>query len=475
MTTQVLPTMAFPPKRRCYGAGAVRRITWLQARVAALLVVAVAAGGTAQAASRNVLLLIGDDIGIDAAEFYPTPDRRATTPPAPPTPNLSRLARNGVLFRSAWANPLCVPTRATILTGRYGFRTGIGTNHSTENTNLPQLALGEFILPEAFKTRPDLGYVLAHVGKWHVSRGTNDPNRYGWPYFAGPDTWRSGLPSYFSWTKWVNSTSNRSTTYATTDQVNEALGVIRRAKGQGKPYFLEVAFNAGHEPFHKPPNALHSKDGLPRYMSGMDRRPYYEAMVEALDTEIGRLLDGVDLATTTVIYISDNGTSADVIAAPNSGSKAKGTVYQGGIRVPLLVAGAGVVSPGRTATGLVNTVDLFPSILELAGINPETAVPSGVKIDGVSLVPHLRSEAGTATRSWAYAEKFRTNYNDSHHRAIRNARYKLIERAFGGREFYDLVEDPHETRNLLGGTLTSTQRTNLTNLEQQIDRLLATR
>jgi arylsulfatase A-like enzyme len=124
-----------------------------------------------------------------AARFYPlNAGRRTTSPPAPPTPNLTRLAQNGVLFRRAWATPWCSPSRAEILTGRYPFRTGIGDPISKNPaTASGELRLDEFTLPEAFqKAKPDQ-YLLAHVGKWHLSRrGADDPNRHGWPYFAGP-------------------------------------------------------------------------------------------------------------------------------------------------------------------------------------------------------------------------------------------------------------------------------------------------
>jgi arylsulfatase A-like enzyme len=426
------------------------------------------------AAPPNILLLIGDDIGIDAAEFYPTTVRRATTPPAPPMPNMRRLAQAGVLFSDAWANPLCAPTRATLFTGRYSFRTGVGAN-THETTDLPTLPRAEFILPEAFQARPALGYLLAHIGKWHVSRGDTGPNLHGWPYFAGGDPWRPAVQSYFSWTKHVNAAVTTSTTYATTDQVNEALGVIGQARAQNRPYFVQVAFNAPHDPFHKPPNELHSRDSLPPYQSGVNKRPYFEAMAEALDTEIGRLLAGVDLATTTVIFVGDNGTTSAVVASPYPASKSKSTVYQGGVRVPLLVAGAGVASPGRVVPALANTVDLYPTILELAGIDPAAVVPAGTRLDGVSLLPYLCNVAHPSPRAWAYAERFRPVYNQGYQRAIRNGRYKLIERASGSREFYDLAVDPFEATNLLGRTLTTTQRTNLTSLDRQLDALLATR
>jgi arylsulfatase A-like enzyme len=442
-----------------------------------LLVLLVVGSGELQAAERNILLIIADDVGVDAAAFYPTSaDRRVTTPPAPPTPNLARLAQNGVLFRRAWATPWCSPTRATIVTGRYPFRTGVGDPLPKDPAKpSPGLPLDEFALPEAFQ-KGDPRYRLAHIGKWHVSRDPDpaddrEPNQHGWPHFAGPDPDLPFLPSFYAWPKTVDGVTRQSTVYATTDQVNEAVVFIRDAKEEGRPYFVWLAFSASHSPYEKPPNELHSKDSLPS--SGAPRRAYYEAMVEAMDTEIGRLLNDVNLADTTVIFLGDNGTPAEVTVQPYDRKKAKGTPYQGGVRVPLLAAGAGVVDPGRIVDRLVSTVDLYPTILELAGINPSDVLPAGTKIDGVSIVPYLGNRVGASVRESVYTEEFPDCFNKDYERAIGNCCYKLIRRANGSREFYDLRADPYETRNLLAKKLTLVQRKNLNSLSQQLDSLLA--
>ena len=140
----------------------------------------------------------------------------------------------------------------------------------------------------------------------------------------------------------------------------------------------------GQAPLHVPPSNLHTY-GTPTTNRGM-----YEAMCQALDTEVGRVLATVNLTNTHVIFIGDNGTAGNVIARPYSPTKAKASMYEGGVRVPLIVAGAGVVSPNRRVTALVSAVDLFPTILQLAGIDPQTALPVGTVIDGVSLLPLLR-------------------------------------------------------------------------------------
>jgi arylsulfatase B len=429
-------------------------------------------------AARNVLLLIADDYGIDVTRYYPKTDRRVTTPPAPATPNLANLAQNGLLFRNTWAQPSCSPTRATMLTGRYGSRTGIGKPVPHDLTSpAPTFSLDEFTLPEAFERARPSRYLLAHVGKWHLSRGTRDPNDHGWHRFSGPHPELAHLESYFQWPKVVDGVETTSTVYATTDQVNDMLQMIDEAKLAKRSYFIWGALSAPHSPYQKPPNALHTRDSLPA--SGASRRAYYEAMIEAMDTEIGRLLRSVDLATTTVIFLGDNGTPNEVTARPYDSNHAKLRVYEQGVRVPMIVAGAGVVAPGRQVTGLVNTVDLYPTILRLAGIDPSTVLPAGTKIDGVSILPYIENTVTTSPRGTAYAEKFDLAYNEQWEHAIRNTRYKLIERAAGlrwpTREFFDLVNDPYEKTNLLRRTLTSTQRTNLNRLNTALDDLLATR
>ena len=450
------------------------RIVWSWAVAAAALVLL---GGGAQAGpDRSVLLILADDFGVDAAAFYPTSaDRRATKPPASPTPNLANLAKRGVLFRRAWAMPWCSPSRVSLFTGRYPFRTGVGDPLPKDYSPSPGLQESEFGLPEAFQ-RAGKGHRLAHIGKWHMSRGQDlnaddEPNRQGWPYYAGPDPDLALLPSYFRWPRTVNGVTAWSTTYATTAEVDEAIRFIRGAKSSGKPYFLWLALSAPHAPYEKPPNNLHSKDSLPK--TGAPRRAYYEAMIEAMDTELGRLLKEVSLADTTVIFLGDNGTPAEVTASPYSAKQAKGTPYEGGVRVPLLVAGAGVVAPNRMVERIVSVVDLYPTILKLAGIEPQAVLPAGTVLDGVSLVPYLQNRLSPALRSFVYAEEFPDCFNRGYERAIASCCYKLIRRADGSRVFYDLKVDPYESRNLLSTRLNATQQSNLATLTAQMDGLLA--
>jgi arylsulfatase B len=185
-----------------------------------------------------------------------------------------------------------------------------------------------------------------------------------------------------------------SSTYATTDTTNDALAWIN-ARGSN-PWFAWVAYNAPHSPFHKPPSDLHTYDtevsGWNTLPIGANQRTHFNAAIEALDTEIGRLLSSMTptvLANTWVIFVGDNGSPPQVVQDPFGSTHAKNTLYEGGVRVPLLISGPGVVSPDRESSDLVHAVDLYSTILEMAGIDVAATQPAVKPIDSESLMPQL--------------------------------------------------------------------------------------
>ena len=399
---------------------------------------------SASAAPKNILLIIADDFGADSSSLYNSTNIPGVT--LPPTPNISSLVSSGVVFRNAYANPVCSPTRSCILTGQHGFRTGIGDLVD----NGVSLTAAAFTLPEAL-TNAATGHAMAQFGKWHLASGPNSPRLIGgWTNFAGNLV--GAIANYTSWTKTVNGTSTAgNTNYATTDLVNDATNWIS-ARGTNS-WFVWAAFNAPHSPFHSPPQSL-----CPSYPINTltNNRRRFEAMTEAMDTEIGRLLASVDRANTHIIFIGDNGTPGSIIAPPYSSSRGKDTLYEGGIHVPLIISSPSVVSPNRTNDTPVNAVDLFATILELAGTSAATAVPSSVTIDSQSLVSVMQRTNVISRR--AYSEVFGANVPaSSGGRALRDSRYKLIRFNNGVDEFYDLQTDPYETANLFS-TMTAGQR-----------------
>jgi len=413
-------------------------------------------GGGPVTNGHNLLLVIVDDWGIDWSPL----DNTTPGLVLPKMPELQGLAASGLRFTNAYAQPVCSPTRATILTGRHPFRHGVGNPQSYGT-----LPASELTLPEIF-TAQGSPYRLASFGKWHLGSGQTGPSTTGgWPYFKG--TLQGGLPDYLAWTKTsvINGTTAQTdgySTYATTDQVNDAVEWIG-AQGTD-PWFCWLALNAPHTPFHEPPASLAPPGG---YTAPGDtsNTALYRRMLESMDTEIGRLLRSVDLAKTNVIVIGDNGSPGQVAQAPYGNGRAKDQLYQGGVRVPLLVAGPDVGVPnGSTSGRLVHGVDLFSTILQLAGIDPSLASSNGTAIDSTTLVPILRGS--DSLDRCIVVERFGNGAGDG--RALVSddfPDYKLI--IFGDRlstadtpsfEFYQITADPNEQSPLDIAALVGTAR-----------------
>ncbi len=410
------------------------------------LAIAVSLLASTSLAQNNVLLVTIDDVGVDGIAVY----GEGSTPA--PTPTLTALARRGVLFRNAYATPACTSTRATLHTGRFGFRTGIGSAGGS-------LSLGETALPEILPST----YASALMGKWHLGNGTNSPNQTGWGHFSGGLT---NIPDYTNWTKTVNGQSYPTTVYATTDTVNDAIAWIN---AQTRPWVLCLNFHAPHSPFHAPPSNLHTYK-----LSGNPQRnviPHFKAMLQAMDTEFGRLLAQIGSATiakTNIIVMGDNGTSGKVLEPPFGGA-AKFSVYEAGINVPLIVAGPAVSSPGREITAFVHSVDLFHTVAELTGVDARTAVPAGIELDGISMVPYLTNASQSPLRSFVYGEHFGRNRTAS--QSLRDARYKVILEAGSNSKFFDLQTDPHETTDLMTRALSERENYHHDLLGAELERM----
>jgi arylsulfatase B len=392
----------------------------------------------------KVLLVVLDDLGVDQVNTY----LGALDLPedAPATPHLQALADEGLTFLHAWGSPTCSAMRAALLTGRHAFRTGVGTALGPREEGLPA---DELTFAEHLGDPVD----TALIGKWHLGHtaatgGDETPNAQGFDHYAGL---LAGEPEdYFAWNLVEDGVDQGlQTTYATSWVVDHALSWMQ-ARDQEQPWLLEVAFNLVHTPLHAPPDDLHT--GTLPVAAGEacaeDAVACFDAMVEAADHELGRLLDGTG-DDVTVIVVGDNGTSRTFIDAPFSRRHAKGTVYEGGVRVPLIVAGAGVARIGAVETGLVQTLDLFSTVIELLGGTPPDDV------DARSLVPLLRDEAGATAREVLYTEQFTGGDPTTSDLALRDAGHLVVRRAEGaGTECYDLIADPDTERDLVDGAST---------------------
>jgi arylsulfatase A-like enzyme len=357
---------------------------------------------------QNVLLLIADDLGVEILSSYgPQPDQ-------PPTPVLDQLAAEGVRFSSCWASPLCTPTRAAVQTGRYPMRTGLGDVVSgTIDSDLGPfgLQLAEVTLPELLEAGGG-AWQTACIGKWHLASadvgGPLAPNDAGYGHFAGTLGNLQPPESYWSWERIVDGNAAQETGYATSVQVDDALAFISQATG---PWFCSVNFSAPHVPFHAPPQELHTQDLSAAGDPNLNSRPYYKAMVEALDTEIGRLLAGLGAAadSTLVIFLADNGTPTKAAPPVLPALKAKGSMFEGGVRVPLIVRGPSVASRGSVCDALVDVTDIFATVAAVAAIDPATVLPPGTAMDGVSLLPYLEDPLMPSQKSHVFTELYKPN------------------------------------------------------------------
>lgn len=399
-------------------------------------------------AQQNVVFIIADDLGTDYLGFY---DDGLDTAKMP---NIRSLLASGVRFKQAWSFPYCSEIRAAVLTGRFPFRTGVGTVIASPVD--AQLDTAEISIGKVLKGSTSSNYATANIGKWHLhtqSQATrNFPAVLGYDHYSG--NFSGALQDYFSWQKIVDGAAPVAVTnYATTEQTDDALNWLNSLP-PGKPFFLWQAFNAPHSPFHLPPAALHSVPGLTGTPQDIQqKRPeYFKAMVEAMDTEIGRLLQWLDdhnlRDSTNIVFIGDNGDAPNVCQCPNS-QRAKGTVYEPGVHVPMIVSGPAVFAPGRTSDALVSTTDLFATILEMAGVSDwKNQIPAVKPVDAVSLLPLLKNEK-TAVRDWVFTEVFSTTVMPDDAKAIRDTVFKLLCFDDGHKEFYKIAADPNETNDLL--------------------------
>jgi arylsulfatase A-like enzyme len=419
---------------------------------------------------RNVVLIIADDLGTDYLGCYE--DYKDTVD----VPNIRALLKKGVRFSNAMSNPVCSSTRSGILTGRYSFRTGVGGIVGGAGGSNP-LDTSELTITRLLKKfNPNIA--KADIGKWHLHQATPasnliNPNKMGYDHFEGP--FIGQLPSFTNWTKFTNGVSSNVTTYATSENVNNSVNWLKQQNS--KPFFLWLAFNAPHAPYHLPPANLHSYKTLSGTAQDISKNPkaYFKAMLQALDHEIGRFYDSLKKMnrydSTDFIFIGDNGNSIQTAQITNT-AKAKGTVYQYGVHVPFIIAGPSVVNPGRKSDALINTADIFATVLDLFGDKTwQSQIPANKPVDSKSIMPILKN-TGVDIRPWSFCEDFKLTPDSTDGKAMRNKEYKLIRFDYGREEFYNLSNDPGELNNLLLGKLNAIEQTNYNNLCTDMTKLI---
>lgn len=402
----------------------------------------------------NILLIIADDMGIDASNCYDLGDQQA------PMPNLKSLCERGLVFENGYTAPVCSPTRATIMTGKYGFRTGVGSAIPPNGTN--GLSADEITL---FDVLAETNYRSNLIGKWHLADKNADlhhPAQLGVPDYFG--LIRGATRDYYNWTAVTDGEEQQINGYTTTVFTDHAIEWIDQQDG---PWFLWLAHNAPHAPFHLPPSHLHSFGDLEDDMdaAAKDPLPYYQAMLEALDSEIGRLLKSIP-DNTIVMFIGDNGSPNQVTRNMFGNHAAKGTIYESGTNVPFVVAGPGVTA-GRSKS-FVQSVDLFATIASLAGAK-STAT------DSIDFSSVLDGNAGI--RDSVYLEHFAdvdARRSEVFGWALRIDDMKLLWLEKNNTyALYNVEQDPKESTNLLADGVSENEQIVVDKIKSRYNRLIA--
>ncbi|MDY8136439.1 sulfatase-like hydrolase/transferase [Aquimarina sp. 2201CG5-10] len=390
----------------------------------------------------NILLIIADDMGLDATPGFSEGSVK------PHMPNLQGLINSGVRFNNLWSAPTCSPTRASILTGKYGVETGV--LEVGDEVSTAEISIQKYLDDHALDA-----YNHAVIGKWHLSNISTHPNDMGIDHYAG--LLEGGVQSYWNWQLTQNGITSQSTEYITTKITDLAIDWVGE---QENSWFLWLAYNAPHTPFHLPPSDLHTQGDLPSDSASIEANPlpYYMAALEAMDSEIGRFLNSMsdeEKEKTIIIFIGDNGTPNQVAQLPYRRTTAKGTLFQGGINVPMIVSGFQVSRRNEIETNMINTTDLFATIADIAGTGTS-------EVNNSISFKSLFTNSDTGKRTIAYSEIEGLPRNGY---TIRDETYKLIVFNTGEERFYNLEEDPYEEEDLLLIGLNNDEMISKENLE----------
>jgi arylsulfatase A-like enzyme len=401
----------------------------------------------------NLIVIMTDDMGYADVGFNGCKDI--------PTPNIDSIAYNGAHIVNGYVSfPVCGPSRAGFITGRYQDRFGFTTNPTIDPTNdIAGLPLDEKTIAEVLHKE---GYKSAIVGKWHLGTHPNfHPLKRGFDYFYG---FLSGGHNYFMNQLTIENLENVKSKWAwyktklrenhktlefedyktdyLTDELSEAgLRFINKQAENNQSFFLFLAYNAPHTPMHA------TEKYLSRFPDIQDKkRKTYAAMVSAVDDGVGNVLrtlkdNGIE-ENTLIVFLSDNGGAHNNASQNTPLRGTKGSVYEGGLRVPFAMQWKGVIPANTRYEESVSSLDIMASIVDILDIKTNPKKP----LDGVNIIPYLTGKKKGAPHEYLFWRKWEQNAM-----AAINADYKLLKvKKNAETEFYNLKKDVSEKENIKG-------------------------
>ncbi len=421
--------------------------------LAILLLTGAAALPTAAQERPNIILMMTDDQGYGDFGFTGSTELR--------TPNLDAMAARSAQMETFYVSPVCAPTRASLMTGRYNYRTGVVDTWLGRAMMHPEEVTLAEMLGEA-------GYATGIFGKWHLGdvypmrptdQGFDEALVHRGGGIGQPSDPPGGEGKYTDPILFHNGEPAPKEGYVTDVAFDAAMTWIEGAQRRGEPFFAYIATNAPHGPFHDVPEEEYAyyRERLGEGEEA-DRLARIYAMITNIDDNVGRLFDGLRalhlVENTVVVYLNDNGPNTRRYVGEMRGMK--GEVYEGGIRSPLLVHWPGRLQPGPASDRIAAHIDVAPTLLEAAGVAP----PPGRAMDGRSLMPLLRREAVDWPDRTIVVQSHRGDVPVRyHHFAVRSQRWKLLNNSGFGRhdlppgppafELYDIERDPGESENVV--------------------------
>ena len=410
--------------------------------VSVLLLALLAGLGTA-AAKPNILVIIVDDLGYGDLSSYGGKDLR--------TPHVDKLVANGMRFDSFYANcPVCSPTRAALLCGRYQELVGVpGVVRTHAVNNWGYLAQDAVLLPQVLKPA---GYHSAIIGKWHLGlEEENQPTRRGFDFFHG--FLGDMMDDYYHHRRHGNHYMRRNEEpvhpkgHATDIFSQWAVDYLGERAGEKAPFFLYLSYNAPHTPIQPPADWF---EKVKKREAGISpQRARLVALIEHMDHGIGMVMNKLEetgqAENTLVIFVSDNGGQANVGASNGALRGEKQEMYEGGLRVPACAVWPGRIDPGGRSNFVAATMDIFPTVAEAADAKITHA------IDGRSFLPLLLGEDQPAFDRDLFFSRREGNerYMGECIWAMRRGHWKLVKNTpMTPWELFDLEEDPGESTDL---------------------------